>query len=840
MQAILHSVRSGSRQSAEDLERSWGYSVPLCPLTDADVVQRLRDTGLPRKAAEAAVAASRAIAERCSVQLPKVANLTYPLPPGVPDGKTLFRKWINEGWRHRGFAALPPAERKRYVDRAKYEMELIEEKGFVDYFLHIADAVKYAKDRGIPVGPARGSAAASLVCYLMRITEVNPMLFPTLIFERFIDRNRHDFPDIDLDFDDERRWEVRAYMAEKYGEDRVGNIGTFTYYKGKNSLNDVQSAMYRDNWDCKADLETVKGLLIERKSGDLRANATVEDTIEMFPEAEAIFKRWPELLKAQELEGNVKGMSVHAAGLVVANAPLSDFTAVYTRRDPKGEVIGEVVALDKHDAEYLGALKDDFLGLKTMAIIRICLEAIGMSLEELYRIPLDDEDTIQGFKDGDVVGIFQFDGRAMQNVNQGVVPDNFFEIADVNALARPGPLHSGATGHYIDIKHGRAEAVRYHPIIDRITQHTQGQVVYQEQILQIVRELGGFSWEEAARIRKIISKKRGEQEFNSMRGKFVQGSAEHGLDAGDAERVFSMLATAGAYAFNAAHCVSYGMLAYWTMWLKRHYPTEFYVACLRKVGNGKDSETRQRSLLKDAINHGIKLGSLTIEGRETWWSDDGVLRPGWEQVKGIGEKTAQAIVAYQEECTEDIELYDLVAVKGVGPKTVEALEVFAEAEDPFGVYELDRKLTAIRSAIAGGIMMPEDADHYEPWRLPMPTHRSADVPYEKTDRHVECVWIGVVRERNLKDLFELHHSRTGEVLDPATVKDPHLNEWVVLTCEDETDLMVVTVDRWRYPRLKQDLWDIAIDNDVILVRGIKKKYQARRALYVSEIYVLED
>jgi DNA polymerase-3 subunit alpha len=829
MQAILHSV--GRNKSMEELEQTWGYDVPLCPLSDDDVVGRLVNTGLSRRDAWAAVEATHEIAERCNVRIPKVANLEYPLPTGT-DAITLFRSLLNEGWRYRGFSKLPPDERKRYVDRVKYEMSLIEEKGFVDYFLVIADAVVFAKEAGIPVGPARGSAAASLVCFLMRITEVNPMLFPTLLFERFIDRNRHDLPDIDLDFDDELRYKVRDYLAGKYGAERVGNIGTFTRFKGKNSLDDVQRALYPDQWDVKHAVDDVKGLLIERKSGDLRPNATIEDSIEMFPQVKAVFDKYPKLLKAMELEGNTKGMSVHAAGLLIANQPLDRFCAVYVRYNNKGEPIGEVVSLDKHDAEYLNALKIDALGLKTMAMIRICLEQIGMTLEELYAIPLDDEDTIRGFQDSDVVGIFQFDGRAMQNVNQGVRPDNFFEVADVNALARPGPLHSGATSEYIDIKHGRKIATRYHEIIDRITQHTQGQIVYQEQILQTVRELGGFSWEEAARIRKIISKKRGEQEFNSMRAKFVKGASKRGLDRAGAERVFSMLATAGAYAFNAAHCVSYGLLAYWTMWLKRHYPREFYVACLRKYDKDKSL-----TILRDAMNHGIEVGSITMTAERSWYVDGDVVRPGWEQVPGIASKTADLILAYLEEW-DPHDWFAFMDVKGIGPKKCQALEDFSNAEDPFGVYWLRDKLDPVRKVLRRGVQVEVDYQHH-PIVLPAPTHRSADVPYEKTDRHVEVVWAGVVRERNLKDLFELHHSRTGEVLDPRTVQKPELFEWVVMTCEDDSELLVVTVDRFRYPQLKEQIWDITPNKDVILVRGLKKSYQARRAIYVTDLWVLE-
>jgi DNA polymerase-3 subunit alpha len=831
MQMLLHNTRPGKKQTMEQQAQSWGYDVKLTFLDDATIYRRLVATGMSKRAAEQAIRNSRVIAERCGgVRLPKVENLRYPLPPEFDTPPALFRRWVNDGWKYRGFNRLAGDDRARYMDRVKYEMELIETKGFVDYFLVVSDAVRWAKDHGIPVGPARGSAAASLVCYLLRITEIDPMLFPTLLFERFIDLNRHDLPDIDLDFDDERRIEVKEYLEDKYGNDRVGNIGNFVKYKGKNSLNDVATAYGLPKYE----IDEVKDLLITRSSGDLRAGSTIEDSIEMFPRVKEVFEKYPVLYKAMELEGNYKLMSIHAAGLVVANGPLSDFCAVYTKTNTKGETV-QVVSLDKYDAEYLNVLKLDALGLNTMAMIRYALEAIGMTLTELYSIPLDDERVIRGFQENDLVGIFQFDGRAMRSVNQGVRPDNFMEIADVNALARPGPLHSGATAEYIDVKHGRKEATHFHPIIDEITHYTHGQIVYQEQILQVVRLLGNFSWEEAARIRKIISKKRGEQEFNTQRDKFVAGAATHGMTADDAHKVFSMLATAGAYAFNAAHCVSYGMLAYWTMYLKRLHPEAFFMGALRKY----DPKEKGPQLLADMLKQGrqINVAPLDINHSESSWAIyDGALLPGWSQVPGIGPKTTQAILDHRTDQGEFESVEDLLAIKGIGPKTLELLDGFANDPDPFKLRFLTEKLDEMRQALLAGV--PMDARGI--FMLPSPTHRAAEVPYERSEgSNIPVTFLGVVRNRNLKDLFEAHHSRTGEHLDPRSVKDPHLNEWVVMLCEDETDVITVTCTRWKYSKFKDLIWSIREGQDLVLFRGHKMAGQSRRAIYISDMWVLD-
>lgn len=834
LRKILHAVRAGGK-FVSSIEQEFDYTVPAeYPHSDKWVMDRLVATGLSRRAASQALASTVEIGQRCTVTLPKIENLRYPLPPEAPDAEWLYRKWVVDGWTYRGFDRLSPQEREVYTDRLKYESELISTKGFVDYFLVVSDAVKFAKRSGIPVGPARGSAAASLVCYLLQITEINPLPFPTLLFERFIDLNRHDLPDIDLDFDDDRRHEVREYLVGKYGADRVGNIGTFTAYKGKNSIDDVARVYNIPKYD----VDELKSLLIDRSSGDLRASATIEDTVEMFDQARAVVEKYPQLMLATRLEGNYRGMSVHAAGLVVANGPLTEACAVYQKKNSKGEVL-DVVSLDKYDAEYLNVLKLDILGLKTMGMIRIALELIGMTLEELYAIPLDDAKTLQGFRDGDVVGVFQFDGRAMRNVNQSVVPDSFSEVCDINALARPGPLHGGATAEYIDVKHGRKSPRSFGPIVDKITEHTFGQVVYQEQILQVVRLVGEFSWEEAAKIRKIISKKRGEQEFNQQGEKFYAGAQNKGLSRSEAEDLWAMLATAGAYAFNAAHCVSYGMLAWWTMWLKQNHPLEFFVACLTKYGGSSSSGKagggykkvdKTQDLLKDAAKRGLKvMPPDPNKSQRSWSRDDGSLRAGLIQVKGIGEKTADAVLAYREEEGELRTWGELIAVKGIGPKTIQTIQEFVNDPDPFNLERLGKNIAAVEQ------FLREEGAKYD---LPFPTHKSEDVPYERGDDEY-VVWLGTINSRNLKDLFENHFSRTGTKLDPMETRDPDLAEWVVMIGEDDTDLLTLTVDRWRYPEWKDTVWSIREGRDMILLTGVKKGFQARRAVYIENLWVLD-
>lgn len=839
MQQILHNVRGGTRKTMEEQARSWGYDVKLVPpLSDNYMYHKLRATGLSQTSAIAAIVNTEEIGQRCNVVLPKLPRLRFPLPPEFKTSQECWRAWLREGWHYRKIPRKP--DLARYKEQLHHEMEVIEGKDFLDYFLAVSDIVKFAKDKAhCPVGPARGSAAASIVCYLLRITEVDPLRFPNMLFERFIDVTRMDLPDIDLDFDPKKRPLVRDYAQAVYGRESVGNIGTFTNYKAKLSLDDIARVYHIPKWE----VDAVKGRLIERSSGDLRPSATIEDTVDRFKVVAEVFDRHPKLRKAMDLEGQVKGVGSHAAGLVVANGPLTDVTAVLTRK--VAGVMTEVITADKKDAEYLNILKMDFLSLDTMSMIEECLRRIGKPLPWLYDIDLEDEEVIRGFKENDVVGIFQFDGKAMRPVNKEVSPDNFDQVADICALARPGPLHNGATAEYIEVKQGRKEPRSIHPMLDAICGSTYGQIVYQEQILRIVREIGDFDWTAASYIRKIISQKIGVQEFNRQYERFWQGAKSHGMTEEQARTIWDWCITAGTYAFNIAHSVSYGMLAWWTMYLKRYYPEEFYVSSLLSYG-----EDKQVSLLRDAVYHGVPVWAPDpLQSNENWEIAQGEvdepngeshtvagIQAGFAQIPGIGESKAAAIVQLREEKQDEFKTWaDLIKVKGIGERTIEPILAWLDQEDPLEITKLERVLNGVREQITGARLG-------SPWsRLPYPTHTSEQVPSTAQDKNenTEIVWLGFIKHRNLRDLFESHYSKTGEQLDPDDVRDPNLREWVVMYGEDDTEVITVTVDRWRYPSLRHEVWDLKLDHDVVLVKGWKYGIQARRAIYVRELWVID-
>ena len=836
IQQILHNVRDGSKQTLEEQARNWGYDVNLCPpWNDNMIMRKLMATGLTKEQSMRAILSAEEIGERCNVELPKLPMVRYPLRRGQTN-IDVWREELQAGWRYRNLHRLPPRERRMYRDRLKVEMELIESKDFVDYFLVVGDAIRWAKDHDIAVGPARGSAAGSLACWLLRITEINPVPYPDLIFERFIDITREDLPDIDLDFDSERRGEVRNYLVTKYGPQCVGNVANFTGYKGKNALDDVARVFRVPKWE----IDKIKDVLIERSSGDLRSSATIEDTVEQFDVAREVFEKNGDLAYALDLEGNYKGLGVHAAGLVVSSGPLTEVAATY-QRIVKGETL-QVISMDKYDAEKKGLLKLDFLGLSNMTMLNKCRLEMGWSLDDLYNLNLEDEDVIEGFKRNDIIGIFQFEGRAMRYVNGALKPDNFKEVCDVNALARPGPLHNGSANEYIDIKMGRKRPEVLHPALADITQRTYFQVVYQEQILRIMGEIFNFDWTHRAEIRRIISRKIGEQEFNRRWERAREGAKVLHPDMPEelAKAIWGLCITAGSYAFNASHCVAYGTVAAHTMWFKQHEPELFYAETLNI-----SSKDRQQVILRDAVRHGIDVAPPDpVTSRKGWTrgeievGEQPYIQAGLSQIPGIADKTASQIEAYKAEKPGTIESWeDLIAIKGIGPKTVEKIREFCDDEDPWGAFWLDQAIAAVKKELSEGKL--EAPDRKGDWiTLPEPTHVAADLPYTR-GKDIPVVWLGTIQTRNVRDMFEWNRAKTGIELKPEEVKDPHLNEWMVMVGDDESDQMGIRVDRYKYPKFRKVLWEMRPGHDLLLVRGVKPGWMPTRQVTVWDCWVIE-
>lgn len=832
LQQVLHNIRPGEKRTLEDMARQWGYKANLCPpWNDNMVLRKLIGTGLTRQQGINAILASEEIAQQCTVELPSLPMVRYPLPRGFETPEQLWRDWLKKGWEYRGCDKMPLAKQREYKKRLKHEIRIIEGKDFVDYFLIVSDAVRWAKDHDIAVGPARGSAAGSLACWLLRITEVNPMLYPDLVFERFIDVTRQDLPDIDLDFDSERRSEVRDYLIAKYGRECVNNVGTFSTFKAKMALDDAARVFHVPKWE----VEKIKDVLIERSSGDLRASATIEDTAMQFDAAREVFEKYPDLGIAMDLEGNVKGLGVHAAGLVVSTGPIDEVCAVY-ERESKGELV-KVISMDKYDAEKKGLLKLDFLGLNTVTMLNNIRLELGWSLDDLYNIDLEDEVVTEAFGRNDVSGIFQIEGRACRYVNGALQPDSFWEVCLVNALGRPGPLHNGSANEYIDIKFGRREPDYMHDAMIPITEQTRGQVVYQEQILRILQHIGGFDHTHRSEVRRIISRKIGEQEFNRRWQRFYDGAKElHDMDEETARRIWGMCITAGSYAFNAAHSVAYGMIAWHSQYFKQ-YETELFFKHSLRIR--EDDDERQSYLIRDAVRGNGPRKKIGVHNpdpqfsEDSWTQRNGSLQAGFVQIPGIGKKTAQAIMDYRDD--GGFKTWDnLMEVKGIGPKTVEKMQDFVQSDDPFGAFWLDNAIAATKEDIRAGKLGP----------VPRPSHTASDIPYVRGD-DIQVVWLGTVHTRNVRDLFEFNQAKGAELdlekmtLNGKPIKDPHLREWCVMVGDDETDQMGLNVDRWKYPRFRDLVWRIRPGRDLVLVQGKKPGWMPTRQIQIHNMWLID-
>lgn len=499
--------------------------------------------------------------------------------------------------------------------RVQRELELIELKQFQSYFLVVADLVTWAKARML-VGPARGSSAGSLVCYLLRITEVNPLPH-NLLFERFIDVTRSDLPDIDIDFSDTKRDLVFEYLAQKYGREHVARLGNISTLKPRSAIAEVGKRLGippSETFD-------LANVLIEHSSGDSRYGKGLEDTIEGTAPGRAFIERHPEARVMTEVEGHAWHTGIHAAGVIVCNDPISDYATV-------GE--DGVAHIDKPAAEALNLLKIDALGLRTLGVIE---DSGAVTSEELYALTLDDPEVFKAFNDKKFSGIFQFEGQTQRHISEQVDINSFRRIDHVTALARPGPLGGGASLSYVLRSTGKERITYPHPSMEPYLSPTMGVILYQEQVMRIVREIGQFSWEDTTIIRKAMSGRKGKEFFDAQGAKFIAGAATIGVSASDAAAMWNEINSFGAWGMNASHTVSYGIISYWCAWMKRYHPLEYAAACLR--GAKDDDQTTE--VLREMVAEGVRYVPFDIERSEaTWTVKDGELIGGFQNVRGIG------------------------------------------------------------------------------------------------------------------------------------------------------------------------------------------------------------
>ncbi|QDH49630.1 DNA polymerase alpha subunit [Pantoea phage Kyle] len=512
-----------------------------------------------------------------------------------------------------------------YEARFQEEIKQIQNKKFDSYFLVVADLVKFAKKHML-VGPARGSSAGSLVCYCMEITEVDPLPHK-LLFQRFIDISRADLPDIDIDFEDTKRYMVFDYLQEKYGKENVVKLGNINTLKA-NSVMAVVSKRFRLPYGA---VDSVKNALIEYSSGDARYGKGLHDTMTTTTPGKLFSEQYPEAARCMgDLEIHPSHTGVHAAGILVCNDPISDYCTVTAEG---------IAQIDKPDSEYLDLLKIDALGLRTLGIIG---DTGAVTIEQLYSLTLDDQSVLDVLNEDKMSGIFQFEGDAVRSVARFVNIDRFSKIDNLTALARPGPLASGMAQKYIARSKGDEEVVYDVPQLKAYLDETFGVFLYQEQIMAVVKEIGLFDWVKTSAVRKAMSGRKGEEYFNQQGEDFVRGAVESGVPKDQAEKIWREMVTFGSWGFNKSHSVSYAIITYWTCYLKRYFPLQFAAACLRAA---KD-ETQTIAILRELAKEGINYTALDPDHSEMNWtiSSDGRLVGGIMNAKGYGPAKAAMYV----------------------------------------------------------------------------------------------------------------------------------------------------------------------------------------------------
>ena len=547
----------------------------------------------------------------------------------------------------KGLERLQKASDDIYKARIEEELAVIASKNFASYFLVVADMINWAKDNDIRVGPGRGSAAGSLVCYALGITDVDPIKYDLLFF-RFINPERNDFPDIDTDFEDRRRKEVKDYLKKKFKH--VASISTYTYFKDKGVVRDAARVFM---------------VPLQEVNRALKPVDTFEDFIDS-PNTKEFRTRYPEVVwLAERLRGRIRSVGVHAAGVVVAKDDIRKYAPVESREDAQDKVSGRipVVAYDMDTVADIGLIKLDALGLKTLSVMSDTIKSIkdrtGKSIN-LSDLDMDDPKVYKMLSDGYTKGVFQAEATPYTNLLIKMGVDKFEDLAASNALVRPGAMNTvGAS--YIKRKHGD-EAVQFiHPIMKPFTENTYGVIIYQEQVMQACVHLGGMSWSEADKVRKIIGKKKDAKEFDEFKDRFIDGASKH-ISKKQAETLWHTFEAHAGYSFNRSHAVAYSMLSYYAAWLKTYYPLEFMFSILKNE-NDKDARTEY---LIESKRLGLRVSLPHVNESDIYFSlqKDRIVF-GLAEVKFISDSIANKIID-QRPFKDYADFIDKASKKGSG------------------------------------------------------------------------------------------------------------------------------------------------------------------------------
>ncbi|MEU4403244.1 DNA polymerase III subunit alpha [Streptosporangium sp. NPDC023963] len=609
---------------------------------------------------------------------------TFPIPEGDTE-ESWFRKEIWRGMERR----FPEGVDEEHRAQIEFEMNVILQMGFPSYFLVVADFIMWAKNNGIRVGPGRGSAAGSLAAYALGITDLDPLPHG-LIFERFLNPDRVSMPDVDIDFDERRRGDVIRYVTEKYGADKVAMIATFGTIKAKAAIKDAARVLGHPyalgDKVSKAFPPAVMGK-------DIPLSGIFDKDHPRYNEAGELRRLYEEDVDVKSaidlgrgLEGLIRQTGVHAAGVIMSSEVLTDYIPIM-RRDSDGVIITQ---FDYPTCETLGLLKMDFLGLRNLTIIDDCLKAIEVNtgtMIDLLDLPLDDVKTYELLSRGDTLGVFQVDGGGMRSLLRLMRPDNFEDISAALALYRPGPMGANSHTNYAMRKNGQQEITPIHPELEEplreILDTTYGLIVYQEQVMAIAQKVAGFSLGKADLLRRAMGKKK-KSELDKQYEFFEQGMKDNGYSAAAIKALWDILLPFSDYAFNKAHTAAYGLVCYWTGYLKANYPAEYMAALLTSV---KDDKDKSALYLNECRRMGIKVLPPDVNDSDFDFTPRGTdVRFGLSAIRNVGGNVVDGIIAARKEKTRFADFKDFlrkVPMVVCNKRVIESL-VKAGAFDSFG------------------------------------------------------------------------------------------------------------------------------------------------------------
>lgn len=775
------------------------------------------------------------ISEQCNVML-ELHQQNLPKYP-IENNRSAAALLEEVCWK--GFHERYKNPSEEHIKRLQYELHIIQKMKFSDYFLIVWDFMRFSKENGILTGPGRGSAAGSMVAYVLYIIDVDPIEHH-LLFERFLNPERISMPDIDIDFPDNRRDEVIKYVSQKYGELHVAQIITFGTLAAKSALRDVGRAFGLTPQE----LDSLSRKIPSKLGITLKAAYKESNSLRMFiHESPSNHKLFETALK---LEGLPRHTSTHAAGVVISETPLVEVIPIQTGHDD--------VYLTQYSMEHLeavGLLKMDFLGLRNLSLIENILTSIqrktGKALQ-IKEIPLNDQATFALLGSGNTSGIFQLEAEYVQRVLKKLQPTSFEDIVAVNALNRPGPMENIPL--FIDRKHGKQEIEYPHPDLIPILESTYGVIVYQEQIMQIAAKMAGFSLGEADLLRRAVSKKQREA-LDRERGRFVQGSLKNGYDEKKAEEIYDLIVRFANYGFNRSHAVAYSFISYQLAYLKAHYPLHFMAALLTSV-KGNDEKVAQYirelkqmnlSILPPSINHS---GYSFIVEKES-------IRFSLAAIKGVGLAALKEIF-HARKNNRFTDLFDFcirVSQKAVNRKVLEAL-IHSGSFDEFGK---DRAvlLATLDAALDHALLLKTDDEQYEFFSddqfFPKPIYTEVESMSAEDKLAREKEVLGLYLSNHPVSVFEQYVPRLGALplidLKPsakkvktiayiAEVKKIRTKKGVpmaFLSLSDESDDMEAVVFPTVYSRFSAFL----IQGAILVIEGKMEEREGKRQLIIQEI-----